>query len=89
MLRAVGHPVAVNPDSTLARIAAQEGWEVLRFDRLHRRLKIAAAGLAAAAAGGAGRAVVRRSAPASIPPPRRLPRRRAAPGPAARRVQRR
>ena len=89
MLRAVGHPVAVNPDSTLARIAAQEGWEVLRFDRLHRRLKIAAAALAAAAAGGAGRAVVRRTAPVPVPPPRRLPRLRAAPSPAARRVQRR
>ena len=44
----------MNPDSTLARIAAQEGWEVLRFDRLHRKLKIAAAALAAAAAGGVG-----------------------------------
>ena len=43
MLRAVGHPVAVNPDATLARIAAREGWEVLRFDRLHRRLKLMAA----------------------------------------------
>ena len=55
MLRAVGHPVAVNPDSALARIARQEGWEVLRFDRLHRRLKVVAATLAAAAAGSAGR----------------------------------
>jgi HAD superfamily hydrolase (TIGR01490 family) len=41
MLRAVGHPVAVNPDATLARVAAAEGWEVLRFDRLGRRLKLA------------------------------------------------
>ncbi len=67
MLRAVGHPVAVNPDATLGRVAAQEGWEVLRFDRLHRRLKIAAAALAAAAAaGGAGRAATRRAvAPAA------------------------
>ncbi len=86
MLRAVGHPVAVNPDGRLARIAAQEGWEVLRFDRLHRRLKLSAAALAAAAAGGAGRAVVRRSAPA--PPPRRVPRRRAAAERAPRRMQR-
>ena len=37
MLRAVGHPVAVNPDSELARVAREEGWEVLRFDRLGRR----------------------------------------------------
>jgi HAD superfamily hydrolase (TIGR01490 family) len=86
MLRAVGHPVAVNPDSTLARVAAQEGWEVLRFDRLHRRLKLAAAAIAAAAAGGAGRAVVRRTVPA--PPPRRLRRRRPAAGSVPRRTQR-
>jgi phosphoserine phosphatase len=77
MLRAVGHPVAVNPDSTLARVAREEGWEVLHFDRLHRRLKLAAAAIAAAAAGGAGRAVVRRTAPAPAPPPRRVPGRRA------------
>ncbi|HEY3726058.1 MAG TPA: HAD family hydrolase [Solirubrobacteraceae bacterium] len=53
MLRAVGHPVAVNPDGALARVARQEGWEVLRFDRLGRRLKAAAALTAVAAAGGA------------------------------------
>jgi HAD superfamily hydrolase (TIGR01490 family) len=87
MLRAVGHPVAVNPDATLARIAREQSWEVLRFDRLHRRLKIAAAALAAAAAGGAGRAVVRRSAPA--PAPRRTPLRRATPRAAPGRMQRR
>jgi HAD superfamily hydrolase (TIGR01490 family) len=52
MLRAVGHPVAVNPDRELARIARQEGWEVLRFDRLSRRLKTSAVLAAAAAAGG-------------------------------------
>lgn len=28
LLRAVGHPVAVNPDRALARIAREEGWEV-------------------------------------------------------------
>jgi HAD superfamily hydrolase (TIGR01490 family) len=87
MLRAVGNPVAVNPDSTLARVAREEGWEVLRFDRLHRRLKIAAAALAAAAAGGAGRAAVRRSAP--VTPPQRASRRQARAAPAPRRVQRR
>ncbi len=31
MLRAVGHPVAVNPDRELARLAAAEGWPVLSF----------------------------------------------------------
>jgi len=54
MLRAVGHPVAVNPDSELARVSAEEGWDVMRFETLGRRLKIGAALLAAAAAGGAG-----------------------------------
>ncbi|HTP20525.1 MAG TPA: HAD-IB family hydrolase [Solirubrobacteraceae bacterium] len=58
MLRLVGHPVAVNPDSDLAKEARQERWEVLRFDRLGRRLK-AAVGLAGAAvAGGVGSAAV-------------------------------
>src|ERR687894_360521 len=49
MLRAVGHPVAVNPDAPLARVAKEEGWEVLRFERLGRRLKIVAALFAMAA----------------------------------------
>jgi HAD superfamily hydrolase (TIGR01490 family) len=56
MLRAVGHPVAVHPDKTLARVAREEGWEVLRFDR--RRLRYAGAAVAAAAVGG-GVAVTR------------------------------
>jgi HAD superfamily hydrolase (TIGR01490 family) len=60
MLRAVGHPVAVNPDAALARIAREEGWEVLRFERLGRRLKLAAAAVAMAAAGGFGREVAAR-----------------------------
>jgi HAD superfamily hydrolase (TIGR01490 family) len=84
MLRAVGHPVAVNPDAALLRVAREEGWEILRFDRLHRRLKIVAAALAAAAAGGAGRAVVRRGV---APAPEAA--RRATPGSAPGRLQRR
>jgi HAD superfamily hydrolase (TIGR01490 family) len=48
MLRAVGHPVAVNPDAHLMRVAIEEGWEVVRLDRLGRRLKL----LAALSAGG-------------------------------------
>jgi len=64
MLRAVGHPVAVNPDAQLARVAAQEGWQVLRFETLGRRLKIGGAILAAAAAGQVGRQVAGRRAPA-------------------------
>jgi phosphoserine phosphatase len=39
LLRAVGHPVAVNPDGTLARVAREEGWEILRFERLNRHLR--------------------------------------------------
>jgi HAD superfamily hydrolase (TIGR01490 family) len=34
MLEAVGHPVAVNPDRALRRIAQLRGWEILRFERL-------------------------------------------------------
>jgi len=59
MLRAVGHPVAVNPDTTLARVARAEGWEILRFDR--RRLRVAGAAVAAAAVGGIGSVAVQRS----------------------------
>ena len=53
MLRLVGHPVAVNPDAELARVAAFEEWEVLRFDRLHRRLRLGGAALATAGLGAA------------------------------------
>jgi HAD superfamily hydrolase (TIGR01490 family) len=42
MLRVVGHPVAVNPDAALASIAREAGWEIMRFDRLGRRLRLAA-----------------------------------------------
>ena len=58
MLRLVGNPVAVNPDSALASAAREERWEVLRFDRLGRRLKAAAGLLGAAAAGGVGSAAL-------------------------------
>jgi HAD superfamily hydrolase (TIGR01490 family) len=70
MLEAVGHPVAVNPDTTLAKIARERGWDVLRFDRLGRRLKTAAALGAAAGAGGIGTVVALRR----LRPPRRLKR---------------
>src|SRR3954464_10643474 len=40
MLRVVGHPVAVNPDAELARVAREEGWEIKRFDRLGRPLRL-------------------------------------------------
>jgi HAD superfamily hydrolase (TIGR01490 family) len=58
MLRLVGHPVAVNPDAALARIAREEGWEVLRFERLGRRLRVAAA---AVAVGGIGSVALQRA----------------------------
>jgi HAD superfamily hydrolase (TIGR01490 family) len=65
MLRLVGHPVVVNPDAELGRVARVEGWEVLRFERLGRRLRVLGAAGLAAALGGLGSAVVaRRSAPA-------------------------
>jgi HAD superfamily hydrolase (TIGR01490 family) len=57
MLRAVGHPIAVNPDTALARVAREEGWEVMRFDRLGRRLRVAAA---AVAIGGIGSVAIQR-----------------------------
>ncbi|HEX6780734.1 MAG TPA: HAD-IB family hydrolase [Solirubrobacterales bacterium] len=68
MLRAVGNPVAVNPDPPLAAIAREEGWQVLRFERLGRRLVAIAVTLLATVAGvGASRVATRRKAP-----PRRL-----------------
>ena len=54
MLQAVGHPVVVNPDANLERIAKDQGWDVLRFDKLGRRLRIAAGAAALAAIAGAG-----------------------------------
>ena len=56
MLRLVGHPVAVNPDKELARVAREEGWEIMRFERLGRKLRVL--GAAAAVAGGAAAARV-------------------------------
>ena len=51
MLRAVGVPVVVNPDEELTAIAATEGWRVMRFERLGRRLAVA--GLTAVLSGAA------------------------------------
>jgi HAD superfamily hydrolase (TIGR01490 family) len=65
MLRAVGHPVAVNPDAELEAVAAAEGWEVMRFEKLGRRLAIAGTTLVAAAAGGLASWFAARRAPRS------------------------
>jgi HAD superfamily hydrolase (TIGR01490 family) len=62
MLRLVGHPVAVNPDRPLERIARSEGWDVMRFERLGRRLRVAVAlALAAALGAGVSRPISRRA----------------------------
>jgi HAD superfamily hydrolase (TIGR01490 family) len=74
MLRAVGNPVAVNPDPSLGAIAREEGWQTLRFERLGRRLLAVAVTLLATVAGvTASRAAGRRRPPRS---PRRFPARR-------------
>ncbi len=72
MLRAVGHPVVVNPDPPLAELAREEGWQTMRFEQLGRRLVALAVTLLATVAGfGASRIAARRR-----PPPRRFPNRR-------------
>lgn len=59
MLRAVGHPVVVNPDDRLRELAQANGWQMLRFDRLRRRLLFAGGLAVAASASGATLAVLR------------------------------
>jgi HAD superfamily hydrolase (TIGR01490 family) len=54
MLRAVGHPVVVNPDRELEQIARREGWRIMRFDKLARRVRVASAVGALALVGGGG-----------------------------------
>jgi HAD superfamily hydrolase (TIGR01490 family) len=66
MLRSVGYPVVVNPDADLLTIAREEDWQVMRFERLGRRLAIAGATALAAAAGGAG-ALARRRGGSRLP----------------------
>ena len=59
MLELVGNPIAVNPDSELARISRERGWRVMRFETLGRRLAVGAA-LAVTLLVGGGRAIRRR-----------------------------
>jgi HAD superfamily hydrolase (TIGR01490 family) len=55
MLSAVGHPVAVNPDRALARVAAEREWEVRIFQRpvrMRERVSMPTPGQTAAISGG-------------------------------------
>jgi HAD superfamily hydrolase (TIGR01490 family) len=81
MLEAVGHPVAVNPDRELLRVARERGWEVrwfLRPVRLRDRLPRPQARPVVAVGGGVVAVVaglvtwwwLRRSVPAPAPAPR-------------------
>ena len=60
MLRCVGNPVVVNPDQPLLEVARADGWQVMRFERLGRKLAIAGATALAAAIGGSSRALIAR-----------------------------
>ena len=71
MLRAVGDAVVVNPDAALLEVARAEGWRVMRFEKLGRRLAIAGATLTAAAVGGGSALLARRRAAGSSRRPRR------------------
>ena len=54
MLEAVGHPVAVNPDRVLAKVARERDWEVMQFTkpvRLRDRVSVPSLPLTATAAG--------------------------------------
>jgi HAD superfamily hydrolase (TIGR01490 family) len=60
MLRAVGHPVAVNPDAELDQLAREAGWEIMRLDRLGLKLRLAGALAVAATASATTAAVLAR-----------------------------
>ena len=54
MLETVGHPVAVNPDRVLAKVARERDWEVMQFTkpvRLRDRMSVPSLPLTATAAG--------------------------------------
>jgi HAD superfamily hydrolase (TIGR01490 family) len=61
MLEAVGHPVAVNPDRALGRVARERGWEVRQFTkpvRLGNRVAVRTPVLTTGVALAAGAAVL-------------------------------
>jgi HAD superfamily hydrolase (TIGR01490 family) len=72
MLRSVGNAVVVNPDANLLEIARQEDWQVMRFEKLGRKLAIAGATALAAAAGGFGALASRRRNNRGLRTPRPL-----------------
>lgn len=97
MLEVVGHPVAVNPDRVLLKLARDKGWEVRTFAkpvRLRDRVPVPprgptiAVGGAAAAAALGGLAWWRLQRPGAKPPPPPTPwdRATAALGPVTRRA---
>ncbi len=54
MLEAVGHPVVVNPDRVLAKVARDRGWEVMQFTkpvRLRDRVGVPSLSFTTVAAG--------------------------------------
>jgi len=55
MLRSVGNAVVVNPDADLLEIVREEGWRVMRFEKLGRRMAIAGATVLAAGIGAGAR----------------------------------
>jgi phosphoserine phosphatase len=59
MLSAVGHAVAVNPDSALRRVARERGWEIRDFRTGRKAVKVAVpAALGAGVVAGAVAAAV-------------------------------
>jgi len=61
MLEADGHPVTVNPDRVLARLARERGWEIAQFSRpvrLRDRVPVPNLSTAAAVTGAAAAAAV-------------------------------
>jgi HAD superfamily hydrolase (TIGR01490 family) len=61
MLRAVGHPVVVNPDAGLEALAVDGGWEILRLDRIGQKLLIAGVLAVAASASAVTAAILKRT----------------------------